>query len=189
MRAALYLRRSTDQRRQAESLATQEERLREFAASRSIEVVEVFTDSASGVSTKRRRGFANLMKTVQSGAPFDAVLVRDVTRWGRFENVDDSAYWEFFCVAHGVAVIYAEEQFGSGAQPYDPLLKAMRRMYAAEFSREKSRLIQAAQARRASRGGRIGQAPYGMRVVSARDGSSDSSIAARKLEPFLQIKG
>src|SRR5687768_9848367 len=112
MRAALYLRRSTNERLQAESLAVQEARLREYAASHDVEVVAVFADSASGLSTKGRKDFARLLQVVQAGAPFEAVLVRDVSRWGRFQNVDESAYWEVFLLLHHVRVIYAEESFG-----------------------------------------------------------------------------
>ena len=93
MKVALYLRRSTDDAHQPESLVIQEERLRAFADSRGDTVVDVFRDSASGRTTKRRHDFARLMEAVQSSPRFAAVLVRDVTRWGRFENIDESAYW------------------------------------------------------------------------------------------------
>lgn len=82
MRVALYLRRSTNEWLQPESLTVQEERLREYAASHAMTVVSVFADSASGTSVKHRDGFHRLLSTVERGAPFRVVLVRDVTRLG-----------------------------------------------------------------------------------------------------------
>jgi hypothetical protein len=172
MHVALYLRRSTNEYLQPQSLNVQEERLREYAARNNLEVVDVFADSASGVSIKRRKDFQRLLQIVQNGAPFQAVLVRDVTRWGRFQNVDEGAYWEVFMLLHNVKVIYAEELFDDAPRPYDALLKVIRRVAAAEFSREKSRLVQAALASCAKQGFRVnGLAPYGMqRILVKLDG-------------------
>ena len=108
MRVALYLRRSTDDHLQPESLNVQEERLREYATKNNLHIVEIFADSASGVTIDRRKDFQRLIDVVRHGAPFEAILVRDVTRWGRFQNVDESAYWEVFMLLHNVKVIYAD---------------------------------------------------------------------------------
>src|SRR5260370_12535326 len=196
MRVALYLRRSTNEYLQPQSLNVQEERLREYAARNNFEVVDVFADSASGASIKHRKDFQRLLQVVQNGAPFQGVLVRDVTRWGRFQNVDESAYWEAFMLLHNVKVIYAEELFDDAPRPYDALLKVIRRVAAAEFSREKSRLVQAAHPFTVKRGFRVnGIAPYGMQRIQVRpDGEyvrtlqagqrKESSLHRVKLMPF-----
>jgi DNA invertase Pin-like site-specific DNA recombinase len=195
MRIALYLRRSTNEILQPESLLIQEERLRKYALLHGHEVVDVFADSASGLSVKGRKDFARLLKTVEAGAFFEAVLVRDVSRWGRFQNIDEGAYWEVSLSLNNVRVIYAEESFEDAPKPYDGLLKAMRRICAAEFSREKSRLVQAAQASSVARGFRVnGEAPYGMRMIVVdragrtvrrlKPGERKDRIAGRlKMEP------
>ncbi|RWK32866.1 MAG: hypothetical protein EOR46_30210 [Mesorhizobium sp.] len=42
---------------------------------------------------------------------FSAILVLDVSRWGRFPNADQSAHYEFLCLDAGVAVEYCAEPF------------------------------------------------------------------------------
>jgi hypothetical protein len=35
----------------------------------------------------------------------------EVSRWGRFQDVDESAYYEFICKQNDIAVAYCAEQF------------------------------------------------------------------------------
>ena len=65
MRVALYLRRSTDEKMQADSLAAQESLLSKVAGEHGHRVVRTFQDSASGRSVKRRPGFLGLIEEVQ----------------------------------------------------------------------------------------------------------------------------
>jgi hypothetical protein len=53
-----------------------------------------------------------------AGSQFEAVLVRDVSRWGRFLNIDESAYWEFLLLIHGVRLYYVQETFRDDRTPY-----------------------------------------------------------------------
>jgi DNA invertase Pin-like site-specific DNA recombinase len=181
MRVALYLRRSTNEELQHESLNIQETMLREHAAIEGMEVVEVFRDSASGRTSKKRPGFTALIGTVAKGARFEGVLVRDVSRWGRFENVDESAYWEFFCLLHNVRVVYVQEAFQVGGEtPYTTLMKTLKRVLAAEFSREKSRLVQAGKARTIELGYRAGgPAPYALARAMVRPGEPEALLLRR----------
>jgi DNA invertase Pin-like site-specific DNA recombinase len=40
-------------------------------------------------------GFSKLLADVESGnADFETVVVYDVSRWGRFQNIDESAAYE-----------------------------------------------------------------------------------------------
>lgn len=175
MRVALYLRRSTNEELQADSLCVQEEILRRFAAAHDHLVTQVFRDSASGRSVKKRDEFKTMINTVISGkAPFEAVLVRDCTRWGRFENVDESAYWEFLLYQHGVNVLYVEETFRDDNTPYATLMKSLKRVLASEYSRERSQMIRYAQERVTRNGYRFGaEAPYGLCRVAVRpDGTT-----------------
>lgn len=172
MRVALYMRRSTNEELQADSLRVQEEILRSHATNNGHEIVAVYAESASGRTYEKRDEFQRLIDDVKRGADFDGVLVRDVSRWGRFENADEAAFYEFFCIQHKVSVIYVEEHFGPADSPYAALLKSMKRVLAAEFSREKSRLVTRGKERARSLGFHAGgPPPYGMkRILVTPDG-------------------
>jgi hypothetical protein len=64
------------------------------------------------------------------------VLVYDVSRWGRFQDTDASAYYEYHCRLHGVAVIYVAEAFQAEMTPMAAVIKSLKRAMAAEYSRE-----------------------------------------------------
>ena len=172
MFVALYLRRSTDEHSQPESLVTQEESLRAHAAREGYTVTVVYRDSGSGRSTRDRPAFRELIETVKRGASFQAILVRDVSRWGRFLNVDESAYWEFVCLIHDVRVVYVEEAFGAPS-PTSTLMKALKRWGAAEASLERGRITSYGKARAVRSGFASGApCPYAMRrILVDKDGS------------------
>jgi DNA invertase Pin-like site-specific DNA recombinase len=44
-------------------------------------------------------------------ADFDCILVYDVSRWGRFQDADESAHYEFICKQAGVRGEYCAEEF------------------------------------------------------------------------------
>lgn len=192
MLVALYLRRSTDETLQADSLNAQNDILQAYAAAAGHEVVATYRDSASGRQITGRDEFQKLIRDVARGAPYGAILVRDVSRWGRFQNIDESAYWEFFCLMHGVKVIYVEEPFAEESDPMTSVMKAIKRAGAAEASREKARLIQRAQYRSVGRGFRLGgDPPYGMaRVLVEADGTPVQTLkpGQRKLINAHRIK-
>jgi DNA invertase Pin-like site-specific DNA recombinase len=166
MRVALYLRRSTNEELQADSLRSQEEQLRAFAAEAGHVIVATYSDSASGRQIEGRDEFQRLIAQVKRGAAFEAILVRDVSRWGRFANLDESAFYEFLCLTHGVQVIYVAESFGPDDAPFAAFQKVTKRWMAAEFSREKSRTVTRSQARVAKLGFvNGGTAPYGLRRI------------------------
>jgi DNA invertase Pin-like site-specific DNA recombinase len=166
MRVALYLRRSTNERLQADSLRTQEEILRAYADAHEMDVVKVYKDSASGTTSKHRHAFLSMAETITHGANFQAILVRDVTRFGRFYDPDEGAFWEMLFLGHQVKTVYVEEVFGSDTTPMASLLKGVRRIMAAEYSRDKSRMVRRGQSR-VTRLGFLGGGPppYGMRRV------------------------
>lgn len=52
--------------------------------------------SKSGLDIGGREAFQHLITQVQdSHATFDIILVLDVTRWGRFQDADESVYYEY----------------------------------------------------------------------------------------------
>jgi DNA invertase Pin-like site-specific DNA recombinase len=86
---------------------------------------------------RERCGLKELLTDVLTGhARFHAILVYDVSRWGRFQDLDEAAHYEFLCKTAGIPVHYVAEQFGSGSSMADIMLKALKRTMAAEYSRE-----------------------------------------------------
>jgi|GEM_PF-2795825 DNA invertase Pin-like site-specific DNA recombinase len=178
MNVALYVRRSTNERLQADSLKVQEQILRAYAREHSMEIVEIFTDSASGTSTKHRAAFLRMVEKITHGAPFEAVLVRDVSRFGRFFDMDEGAFFEVLFLGHGVRTVYCEEAFAQDTSPMACLVKGVRRVMASEYSRDRSRLVRYAQSRATRLGFHAGgPPPYGMRRVMVTPGG-------RKVRPL-----
>lgn len=166
-RAAIYVRMSS--RPQDHSIQHQCDRLNEYAQKRDIEIVMMYADAGkSGLRINGRDGLLGLMADVQTGAPgFELVLVYDVSRWGRFQDVDESAHYEFVCRRAGVQVVYCAEQFENDGSAMSSLLKGVKRTMAAEYSRELSAKVFAAQCKFAGLGFKMGGLPgYGLRRMS-----------------------
>lgn len=94
-KAAQYVRMSTEH--QKYSTENQGDALLRYANERGFEIVRTYEDSGkSGLSIGGRDQLRHLIADVQSGqADFSAILVYDVSRWGRFQDADESAYYEF----------------------------------------------------------------------------------------------
>jgi DNA invertase Pin-like site-specific DNA recombinase len=148
--AAQYVRKSTEDQRY--SIDNQVAGIGEYAAKHGFTIIRTYEDSGkSGLVLKHRHGLVKLLRDVLSGkVAFKAILVYDISRWGRFQDVDESAYYEFICKNAGVPVHYCAEQFSNDETLASALLKAIKRSMAAEFSRElgvkvfngKKRLVQ-----------------------------------------------
>ena len=92
-----YVRMSTE--RQEYSIAVQSATNHAYAASHGMEIIRTYADEGrSGLTLKRRASLQRLIAEVETGrAEFSAILVYDVSRWGRFQDADQSAYWEYRC--------------------------------------------------------------------------------------------
>jgi DNA invertase Pin-like site-specific DNA recombinase len=168
--AAQYLRVSTE--RQEYSLDCQSSRIALYAEANDFSVCQTYCDEAkSGLEIGRRAGLSTLLQDVVGGKqPYNAVLVYDVSRWGRFQDPDEAAHYEFLCKAAGVRVHYCAEQFSNDGQTASVILKALKRVMAAEYSRELSDKVFAGMTRVVKRGFRSGAHPgYGFRrmLISA----------------------
>jgi hypothetical protein len=87
-----------------------------------------------------------------------------VSRWGRFQDADESAHYEFICKRAGVKIQYCAEQFNNDGTMAATLLKGLKRAMAAEYSRELSVKVFQSQIRLARLGFRQGAiAGYGYR--------------------------
>lgn len=118
---------------------------------------------------------------VTSGkAAFKAVLVYDVSRWGRFQNCDEAAHYEFICKSADVPVHYCAENFLNDDTLPSSILKALKRTMAAEYSREMGRRIFVGQKRGAEQGLRQGGTPgYALRRLMICPGGQPKRILSR----------
>jgi DNA invertase Pin-like site-specific DNA recombinase len=137
-RAVQYVRMSTEH--QKYSTANQAEAILTYAARRGMDIVETYADEGrSGLKADNRPGLQKLLADVQrAGCSFDVILVYDVSRWGRFQDADESAYYEYICRRAGLAVHYCAEQFENDGSPVSTIVKGVKRAMAGEYSRELS---------------------------------------------------
>ncbi len=163
-KAAMYVRMSTDH--QKYSTENQADKIREYAAQNKIEIITTYADEGkSGLSIEGRDALKKMIDDVQTGvAEFNVILVLDVTRWGRFQDADESAYYEYICRRAGIEVQYVAEQFENDGSPVSTIVKGVKRAMAGEYSRELSAKVFAGQCRLIEMGYKQGgYAGYGLR--------------------------
>jgi len=163
-RAAQYVRMSTEL--QQYSTENQAEVIRRYAESHGLDIVKTYADHGrSGLNLSGRGGLRQLLKDVESeAAGFNAVLVYDISRWGRFQDADESAYYEYILKRANISVHYCAEQFENDGSLSSDLMKAVKRTMAGEYSRELSCKVFAGQCRLIEMGFRQGGAAgYGLR--------------------------
>ncbi len=147
---AQYVRMSDDA--QQFSIENQKTAIQEYAARHRFLIVKTYADAGkSGIIAENRPGLRELLKDVVGGnTGYKAILVYDVSRWGRFPNNDEAAHYEFLCSSSGIPLHYCAEPFTNDGTASSSILKALKRSMAAEFSRElgekvfrgKTRLVQ-----------------------------------------------
>lgn len=171
-RAAEYVRMSTEHQRF--STLNQQACLRDYAQQHGLSIVHTYLDEGrSGLQLKGRDALQKLLADVTSGnAPYDTILVYDVSRWGRFQDADEAAHYEFICRRAGKRVIYCAEPFDNDQTPMAALIKNLKRVMAGEYSRELSDKVLRGQLRSAALGYFVGgPCPYGLRrLVLDADG-------------------
>lgn len=163
-RAAEYVRMSTDH--QKYSTENQSVAIRDYAAQRGITIVRTYADEGkSGLRIEGRDALQRLIDDVEGGSvDFDVILVYDVSRWGRFQDADESAYYEYRCRRAGIEVEYCAEQFANDGSPVATIVKGVKRAMAGEYSRELSVKVFAGQGRLIEHGFRQGgPAGFGLR--------------------------
>ena len=116
----------------------QADKIQEYADTRGIEIIKTYADEGkSGLSIGGRAALERLNSDVEAGvAQFNIILVFDVSRWGRFQDVDESAYYEYICRRPGIQVAYCAEQFENDGSPVFTIVKGVKRAMAVEYSRE-----------------------------------------------------
>jgi len=177
VRAAQYVRMSTD--RQQYSIENQAAVIAAYALAHNFTLVRTYKDEGeSGLLIKNRTGLLQLLEDVESNqADFGHLLVYDVSRWGRFQDVDESAYYEFVCRRAGIKVAYCAEQFVNDGSMLASIVKNIKRVMAAEYSRELSAKAYAGQCRFA----RLGYKPCGRAGYALVRELVDEKMQARRV--------
>lgn len=186
-RAAHYVRMSTEH--QQYSTENQLEVLRRYADSHGMDTVRVYADEGkSGLNLAGRTQLQLLLKEVETGnADFTDILVYDVSRWGRFLDADESAFYEYLCKRANIRVHYCAEPFENDGSLPSVVLKSMKRAMAGEYSRELSVKVFAGQCRLIELGFRQGgPAGYGLRRQLLAEDRSPKQILERGQQKSLQ---
>ncbi|MFO0915214.1 MAG: recombinase family protein [Pirellulales bacterium] len=137
-RAVAYYRHSA-QDRQENSIPIQRDQVREWAEKNGVEIIQEFSDAGkSGLTSEGRPAFNELMDWVKQRKDFSYILCLDVSRWGRFQDIDLSAQFSAECKKHGKQVIYTTIGKPREDDPLYPVYVQFERFRAAQYSRELS---------------------------------------------------
>lgn len=187
IRAAQYIRMSTEH--QQYSTENQSDVIREYAAKRGYQIVRTYTDAGkSGLRIEGRDALKRLLEDVQSGkADFKAIIAYDVSRWGRFQDADESAYYEYICKRVGIQIVYCAEQFENDGSLSTTIIKSMKRAMAGEYSRELSTKVFKGQCKLIEMGYRQGgPAGYGLRRMLVDIKGEEKGLLKRGEHKCLQ---
>jgi DNA invertase Pin-like site-specific DNA recombinase len=160
-----------------------------YAEHRGIEIVRTYADEGkSGLNIGGREALQRLIADVESGnTDFSVILVYDVSRWGRFQDADAGAYYEYICRRANIAVHYCAEQFENDGSLGATIIKSMKRVMAGEYSRELSVKVFTGQSRLIERGFRQGgPAGYGLRRMMLDQDANPKAELARGEQKSLQ---
>ncbi len=187
IRAAQYVRMSTEH--QQYSTENQADAIRDYASRRGYEIVRTYADDGkSGLRIEGRDALKRLLADVQSAnSGFEAILVYDISRWGRFQDSDESAYYEYVCRRAGIRVVYCAEQFENDGSPVSTIIKSVKRAMAGEYSRELSAKVFKGQCKLIELGFRQGgPAGFGLRRMLLDQSGEAKGILQRGEQKSLQ---
>jgi len=179
--AAAYVRMSTDH--QNYSTDNQMGVISEYANRHNMQIITRFADEGkSGLYIEKREQLQKLLKIVNSGqARFNHILVYDVSRWGRFFDPDEAAYYEFQCKRAGIRIHYCAEMFVNDGSFASDLSKIVKRKMAHEQVRELSVKVLNGQCNLIRRGFKqSGFAGYGLRRALIDERGNDKGIILQR---------
>jgi DNA invertase Pin-like site-specific DNA recombinase len=139
VRGIAYYRHSA-QDRQENSIPIQQDQVRQWAREHGVEIIREFCDAGkSGLDSEGRPAFTEMMEEwIKKRSDFDYVLCLDVSRWGRFQDIDLSAQFSAVCKKHKKQVIYTTIGKPRENDPLYPVYVQFERFRAAQYSRELS---------------------------------------------------
>ncbi|WP_024197105.1 recombinase family protein [Escherichia coli] len=183
VRGAQYLRMSTDH--QQYSLHNQSEYIKDYAEKNNMEIAYTYDDAGkSGVSIVGRHSLQQLLSDVeQKKIDIQAVLFYDVSRFGRFQNSDEAAYYSFLFERNGVDLIYCSEPIPTKDFPLESsVILNIKRSSAAYHSRNLSEKVFIGQVNLIKLGyHQGGMAGYGLRrLLVDENGIAKEILSFRK---------
>ncbi|EIM6675115.1 recombinase family protein [Salmonella enterica] len=183
VRVAQYLRMSTDH--QQYSLHNQSEFIKDYAEKNNMEIAYTYDDAGkSGVSIVGRHSLQQLLSDVeQKKIDIQAVLFYDVSRFGRFQNSDEAAYYSFLFERNGVDLIYCSEPIPTKDFPLESsVILNIKRSSAAYHSRNLSEKVFIGQVNLIKLGyHQGGMAGYGLRrLLVDENGIAKEILSFRK---------
>ena len=117
-----------------------------YAEKNGMDIVKTYSDVG-----KSRKGLKSMIADVHSSAAeYGVILMHDITHWGRFQDIDESAHYEFICRRAGVEVHYVEPFVNDGSIT-SSVIKAVKRAMEGEYRRERAAKAKAARLRRKAR--------------------------------------
>ncbi len=161
---AQYLRMSTDH--QKYSLFNQSQFISKYASEHGMNIIHTYDDSGkSGVTTSGREAFKRLIDDViLKKINVKAVLVYDISRFGRFPHNDEFGYYTHQLRLNNVEIIYCANPISDSDGDYADFQLFVSRKEASSFSKNLSQKVFLGQINLASRGfHQGGPAGYGLR--------------------------
>ncbi|WP_269214453.1 recombinase family protein [Pseudacidovorax intermedius] len=184
---AQYVRMSTEHQRY--STENQSAAISDYARRHAMRIVKTYEDAGkSGLNLRGRGGLQALLHDVRNGRPgFSAVLVYDVSRWGRFPDPDEAAVYEHACKSRGIRVIYCAEPFNNDGSLPSTVFIGIKRSMAAEYSRELSVKVFAGACNIVQRGYRQGGTPgFGLRRQLVDEAGTVKGLLSRGEKKSIQ---
>lgn len=131
-----YLRSATQL--EGDTLREQLEAIVRFARDHDMQLIRIYCDECgSGMTTDGRSALQQMLRDIEIGTgDFDAVLLLDPSRWGRFHTPDQAACLEFACRRARIDVHYCAEGFDEDEPPLSGISKPLKRHIANECGRE-----------------------------------------------------
>ncbi|MCW3837441.1 recombinase family protein [Sphingomonas canadensis] len=179
-RAAEYVRMSTEH--QKYSTDNQSAEIRAYAARRGFEIVRTYADEGkSGLRIDGRDSFQQLLSDIQSGnADFEAILVYDVSRWGRFQDPNEASHYVWLCKSAGISIHYCAEQVENDGSMGSSIVTTVKQVMAGEYSRELSIKVFKGQCRLITLGYRQGGPPgFGLRRMLVDEHGNQKGLLDR----------
>jgi site-specific DNA recombinase len=173
MKAALYVRVSSEKQDVDLSISAQLKALREYAYRNGYEVVDEFVDEAESGKTTARPSFREMISAARrSQKPFDIILVWKFSRFAR--SREDSILFKAMLKKKGIRVVSISEP--AEDTPTGKLLEAMieslDEFYSANLGEEVTRGMRES----ASRGFYLSAvAPFGYHKIRVKDGGKERS--------------
>lgn len=155
-----YLRRSTS--KQEKSLDDQRAEIERYAAAHGYRIVAWFIDDGiSGDATDRRTGFLAMHKAACNGRNFDAILVWNSDRFGRFDSME-AGFWIHPLRQAGVRLVSVTEGPIDWSDFTGRVMYSLKQEGKHQFLRDLSHNVARGQISNAKLGNLCGQAaPYG----------------------------